>query len=634
MRERAAEAWGVPAQTPRVLGLVWRAHPGYALAVLVLNAIQGFTPLVMAWIAKLVIDTVAGAIADPPAVDGSPEARGHLLSLIAVASVVGLVTQALWPAVRFVWYELSDFLTRDITARVLRKANSLADISFFESPRFYDFLHQAHNEAGYRPMSVLNVLTYLLRTGLNLAGMFVALLVFDPPIALGLLALQAPYLIVQFKRRRMAWQITSWQVPEVRRMQYYAERLTTKGAASEVRLFGLGEYFFGQYLHTFDRYHETFRRLRVGQWRWEVLLGVLAATATAVAYGSVVLRALDGAITIGDASFYFTAIYQVQGSISGIIWQVAELYAGNLFVRHTFDFLAMPPVISSPAEPTPVPAPLRKGIEFRHVAFRYPDSDRAVLEDVSFTIRAGQAVALVGENGAGKTTLIKLLSRLYDPSGGEILVDGVNLREVDLDEWRRRIGVVFQDYARYNMLARENIGLGSLPWMEDLGRVREAAESGGAAAVVDRLPNTYDAMLGRQFASAGSDGVDLSGGEWQKIALSRAFMRAPSADKGRDGSTDGASEVGEEGGAELLILDEPTASLDARAEHEVFQRFSELTRGRTTLLVSHRFSTVRMADHIVVLDGGRVIEQGGHADLIARGGEYARLYAMQADRYQ
>ncbi|HEX2185769.1 MAG TPA: ATP-binding cassette domain-containing protein [Chloroflexota bacterium] len=274
-----------------------------------------------------------------------------------------------------------------------------------------------------------------------------------------------------------------------------------------------------------------------------------------------------------------------------------------------------------PGTKPPAPAPWRRGLELRGVSFTYPGSERPVLRELSFAIRPGQAVALVGENGAGKTTLVKLLARLYDPTEGEILVDGTDLRAYDLGSWRRRLAVVFQDFVRFNLPARENIGLGQVQHVEDLALVQAAAERGGAAPLIACLPLGYDTMLGRRFAAAGHDGVDLSGGEWQKVALARAFMRAlPS--------------LPEEAGAQLLILDEPTAALDARAEHDLFLRFRELTRGRATLLISHRFSTVKLADRIVVLEQGRIIEAGTHAELLALGGTYADLYEKQAARYR
>jgi ATP-binding cassette, subfamily B, bacterial len=296
------------------------------------------------------------------------------------------------------------------------------------------------------------------------------------------------------------------------------------------------------------------------------------------------------------------------------VGQSAALYESNLYVSHLFELEAVEETLKMPSPGTAiaVPARFRRGIELRNVGFSYVGREKPVLEDVSFSIAPGQVVALVGENGAGKTTLVKLLSRLYDPTAGQILVDGIELRAFDVDEWRRRIAVVLQDFVEYAMPVRENIGVGWLPFIEDREAVRAAAVSAGADTVVARLPEGYETMLGREFRSIGSDGVNLSGGEWQRMALARAFIREE---------------------AQLLILDEPTAALDARAEHEIFLRFKALTEGRATLLISHRFSTVRMADHIVVLDGGRIVEQGSHEALVAGGGMYARLYAMQAERY-
>ncbi|CAA9251892.1 MAG: Efflux ABC transporter, permease/ATP-binding protein [uncultured Chloroflexi bacterium] len=377
---------------------------------------------------------------------------------------------------------------------------------------------------------------------------------------------------------------------------------------------------------------------------WQTMgMATLSAGAYAVGYGAIVVAAVGGQITLGDFAFLYAALNQMQGGIGALVSLISGLFEDNLYFGTLFELQAVEDTL--PVAPTGagrrVAAPLRSGIELRNVSFTYDRAAKPVLEDVSFTVAPGQVVALVGENGAGKSTLVKLLTRLYDPTGGQVLVDGSDLREYDLEDWRRRVGVVFQDFKRYTMPVRENIGLGNLTQIEDTDAVRAAALRAGADSLVERLPDGYETMLGRRFRSIGNDGVDLSGGEWQRIALARAFMRAPEAGPevgpGATG-TNGANGAngrhdGLDGGAQLLILDEPTSALDARAEHEVYLRFKELTRGRATLLISHRFSTVRMADHILVLDGGRIVEQGSHEALVELDGMYARLYAMQAERY-
>jgi ATP-binding cassette subfamily B protein len=429
-------------------------------------------------------------------------------------------------------------------------------------------------------------------------------------------------------------------------MRYFSSLVTGKDQAKEVRLFGLGDFFIQRYLDIFERFHERYRRLRIKECWLETTLAALGAAGSWLAYVYIALAALARRITLGSLSFYVGAFYQVQSSVAGIVNDLATLYGDNLFVTQVFEFLDTPPAIEVPpsGRALPAPRPLRQGITFDHVGFQYPGTERHVLEDVSFSIAPGQCVALVGENGAGKTTLIKLLTRLYDPTQGRVLVDGVDLREYDLTSWRQQIAVIFQDFVRYHLPARTNIGLGQVERLHDVAAVQAAAARGGAVPVVERLPDGYDTILGRQFWTAQSnfgtvrvqEGSELSGGEWQKIALSRAFMRS-----GEDGVSGDAGDAGDAGGgaaggtgAQLLILDEPTAALDVQAEYDVYLRFSELTQGKATLLISHRFSTVKMADAIVVLEHGGIVEQGSHDELVRLGGRYAELYEKQASRYR
>lgn len=602
--------------------LVWRAHRLFAIALVAFAVIQGVTPAAMAWLNKRLMDAVAATLfvrdgassGAGVSATGVGDATPAIVGLFALWAAYAVVRRAIDPIQELVQQQLGDYVTRDVNLLVLDKSNSLKDITFFESPRFHDLLQKARNEVGWRPFAIVRTVTWFAQQVIAFTSMLAFLVAYSAPLALLLVVCALPNLIVQFRHRRALWSINNWSVPDVRRMQYYRRVLTDKAEAKETRVFGLGGYFLDLYHRTFDAYHARLGRERTRHWAMAVALAVLSAGAMLLGYASVALSAITGQITLGSFLLYTTALYVVRDNLYGMVWQVSSLYEGNLFIRHLFEFLDLPLTLTTPAPGTgsPVPRPLRTGIELRGVGFTYEGREAPVLEDVSFAIPAGQTVALVGDNGAGKTTLVKLLTRLREPSSGALLVDGRDLREIDVDDWRAQIGVVFQDFTRFILPAHENIALGDLSRFGDHAAVRAAAHAGGAAAVIDRLPDGYDTMLGRRFSAVGSDGADLSGGEWQRVALSRAFMRT---------------------GAQLLILDEPTAALDARAEHEIYLRFKELTRGRSTLLISHRFSTVRMADHIVVLDQGKIVEQGSHDALVAAGGMYARLYAMQAERY-
>ena len=609
--DRLRGALVVLAATPRIVQLVWRAHPRYATAALALNVLRGLNPLVQAWLIKLTMDAIAAVVtqeADPLA------AAGPVFALALLRCGVQALDAALWPVASFAWVQLSDHVTRALHDLIMSKANSFRGIAFFESPRFFDLLQRAQSQATSRPTILLTSLTSLIRSVLGLVSMTAVFFAFSPWLAVLIVVATYPQLVRQFKNRREAWEINNYSVPEVRTMGYMTNLLTWKEAAKEVRLFGLGEYFTRIFRETFDSFTRRHSAMRRRHWYSSLALSLLAAGANALGYGALIFAVVEGRITLGDFALLYSALNQMRDGLSGAIWQAAGVYESNLYMSNLFELEAVeePLVVAPPERAARVPVPLRRGVELRGVEFSYPGREKPVLEDVSFTIAPGQTVALVGENGAGKTTLVKLLTRLYDPTGGSVLVDGVDLRTLDLDEWRRRIAVVLQDFVEYAMPARENIGVGWLPSIEDTAAVRTAAERAGADSLIARLPEGYETMLGRQFRSIGTDGVSLSGGEWQRIALARAFIRDE---------------------AQLLILDEPTSALDARAEHDLFLRFKTLTEGRATLLISHRFSTVRMADEIIVLDGGRIVERGSHDALTATGGHYARLYALQAERY-
>jgi ATP-binding cassette subfamily B protein len=379
-------------------------------------------------------------------------------------------------------------------------------------------------------------------------------------------------------------------------------------SAKEVKIFGLGKYLAGRAAGLFERFYAENKHLATRRAVDGTLLNLVPTGAYYAAYALIVLRALAGSLTVGNLTLLVGAFSRARSIMDSLVSGLVGVSEQALYIRDLFDFFETSPTIVSPAHSRPVPHPIRQGFEFRRVSFAYPGSDKNVLSELNLVFHPGERIALVGENGAGKTTLVKLLARLYDPTAGEILLDGVDLREYDVDQLRQEIGVIFQDYMRYDMLAAENIGLGRVEKLTDDVRIQHAAQKSLAAAVIAKLPESYQQMLGRRF----ENGVDLSTGQWQKIALARAYMRD----------------------AQILILDEPTASLDARAEFEVYQRFVELTTGKMAVLISHRFSTVRMADRILVLEHGRIVEQGSHQQLVSLGGIYSELFDLQAAGYR
>jgi ATP-binding cassette subfamily B protein len=543
---------------------------------------------------------------------------------------------------------------------ILKKANSLVDISVFETPEFHDKLTKARNEASYRPLTILSNITTISRSCVGLTSMICVLAAFQPLLALAVVSLALPNLFFQFKMQYETWAIQDFEIPEVRKMRYFGDILTMADFASEIRLFNLGDLFIKKYSDKFSEFQKSHAKLRFKHWLINFLLANVAAVGLVASYSYVVISALRNTISLGSLSLYLGATTQVEYQLEAIIWSLAQLYQGNLFMNNMFEFLEVtsPAVLAPPETARMVPPKLVDGIRFENVTFRYPNSDRNVLEDLSFELRSGQSVALVGENGAGKTTIVKLLSRLYEPTSGRILVDGIELHEYDLTSWRANLSVIFQNYARFHMTAQENIGIGKVEHIDNHEMVEAAATRGSATALIDRLPSKYETTLGHWF-STHDKGSELSGGEWQKIALSRAFMRSNGhasikqsangsgngsgkwSDNGSDNGSANSSDNGSANGsdiasidAQLLILDEPTSALDAQAEYDLYLQFHELTQGKTTFLISHRFSTVKMADIVLVLENGKIIERGSHAELIADNGEYARLYNLQADRYK
>lgn len=601
--ERWREVRSAFRNVPKAYALVWEAHKGAAVVMGLVALFTGLLPISQAWVGKLIVDEVVAAVTNRSDPLAAFWITAPYLAIEFVLLTVGTVLNQVRSLAE---HMLNARLGNSINTAIIRKALTL-DLHYFEDAQFYDKLQNARRESNWRAMSIINTSFNLASNTITLASFAVGLLAFSPLVALVLFGATIPSFVVQTRYSKLTFRLLTWRAPEFRKMNYLEHLLTVDHSAKEIKLFGLGEPLLGRYQDLFWEFYREDANLAKRRSVISVLWGLLATVSYYGSYAWIVWRTVNGQITIGDMTFYLTLFRQSQGTFQGIFYNTGQLYESGLFLENLFGFLSLAPQMIK-GKGRKVPHPIQQGIEFRGVSFRYPDREEYALRDVNLIVRPGEKVALVGANGAGKTTLIKLLTRLYDPTEGTILLDGVDLREYELDDLRESIGVIFQDFVRYQVSARENIGFGQIDELENEPRIRSASERGGADEVVAQLPKGYDTVLGRWFEK----GAELSGGQWQKIALGRAFMRD----------------------SEVLVLDEPTAALDAEREYEIFQRFRELTSGRIAFLISHRFSTVRMADRIVVIENGTIGEVGTHQELLTLAGTYARLFNMQAEGYR
>jgi ATP-binding cassette subfamily B protein len=604
-RERLKDVRTAFANIPGAFELVWRADKRSTIVMAALTLFSGFLPLSQAWAGGLILNSVTTSFQHKLSPLAGLEAA---LPYLGLEFALLLVSAVLTQVRRLAEHVLNARLGHYINTSVIRKALSL-DLQYFEDASFYDKLQNARREADFRALGIINGSFLVVQNVITLLSFAVALIAFNPLVAVLLFAATIPSFIAQNKYSKLQFRLLTWRAPEFRRMQYFEHILTVDNSVKEVKLFGLGEPLLRRYNDMFWKIFEEDEHLARRRSWISLFWGLVASASYYGAYAWVIYEFVAGRIPIGTGLvFYLTLFRSSQGTFQGLFDNVNRLYENGLFMDNLFGFLQLAPQMPVAERPAPMPAEFKRGLEFRHVSFRYPGRDDWALRDVNLQIAPGEKIALVGPNGAGKTTLIKLLTRLYDPTDGEILLDGVDLRAYDPDELRQKIGVIFQDFVRYQLTAKENIGFGQIDQLDDQARLDSSAERGGADEVLAELPEGMDTMLGRWF----DKGHELSGGQWQKIALSRAFMR--------DG--------------EVLVLDEPTAALDAEREYEIFQRFHDLTAGKIAVLISHRFSTVRMADRIAVVENGQISELGSHAELLARGGTYARLFEMQAEGYR
>jgi len=599
---------------PALLALVWETDRLLTLATAVLRVVRAFVPVATLWIGKLIIDEVIRARANGPD-------WGRLALLVGIELAIAVGSDAFGRASQLVEGLLSDLFTNRMSIRLMEHAATL-DLAQFEDPEFYDHLERARRNTTGRIGLLAQVLT-LAQDALTLITLSAALLAFSVWLFFLLVLATLPSFVGEAHFASLQYSLLFRRTPERRQLDYLRYVGASVETAKEVQIFGLAPWLIGRYRQLSDLFYDenkilSYKRAGVG-----ALLSLLGTAGYYAAYALMLVRAVGGTISVGTLTFLAGSFARGRSSIQSLLLGVSAVAEQALYLKDLFTFFEMKPTITARPGAPPVPRPIRDGFVFEDVGFTYPGSDRWAVRHTNLRLRPGERVALVGLNGAGKTTLVKLLSRLYDPTEGRILLDGRDLREYDLGSVRQAVGVIFQDFVRYDMRFDENIAVGEIDsareYLDQAPRaddstiephpaVASAAERSLAASLLPRLPARYRQMLGRRF----EQGVDLSGGEWQKVALARAYMRD----------------------AQLLILDEPTAALDARAEYEVFLRFAELIGGRMAILISHRFSTVRMADRIIVLQNGTITEQGTHEALVQRGGLYAELFDMQASGYR
>ncbi|WP_428268576.1 ABC transporter ATP-binding protein [Haliangium sp.] len=601
LRASLQQYLGVFRYSRRAVSLVWATNRPLTVGLVLLSLVNGVLPAAVAYVGKLIVDAVVLA-----AQTGATADRDQAITFVLAEMVLVVLLAAGQRGISIMQSLLRAQLGHRVNVMILEKALTL-ELTHFEDSEFYDKMTRARREASSRPLSLVMRTFGLGQNVISLVTYGALLLSFSGWAVLVLVLAALPAFVAETRYSGQAFRLFRWRTPETRQQIYLETVLAREDYAKEVKLFGLGPYLLRRYDEIF---HKLYREDRNLTWRrgvWGYVFGLLSTVAFYGAYAWIAISTAAGAITLGDMTMYVMVFKQGQSALSALLSAIGGLYEDNLYLSNLYEFLeeTVPPPQGEAGE-GPRPG---DGIRFENVSFTYPGADTAAVEGISLHIPPGSKLALVGENGSGKTTLIKLMTRMYSPTTGRILLDGRDLEEWDPQVLLRRIGVIFQDFSRFQMLVGENIGVGDVKAIDDRERWQDAAEKGLADEIIDALPERYETQLGRWFKG----GRELSGGQWQKVALSRAFMRS---------------------GADILVLDEPTAAMDAEAEVRIFDRFREITEDQIAVLISHRFSTVRMADHIVVLNAGRIVEEGSHEALMERDGPYARLFSLQAAGYR
>jgi ATP-binding cassette subfamily B protein len=601
VRERVSALRHLPA----FLKLIWQTSPALTLGNIVLRLLRAALPLALLYVGRLILDDVVALTKLPPA----SRILSPVFGLVALEFGLVLLTDALGRAVALLDSLLGDLFANASSVRLMRHAAEL-DLDQFEDSTFYDKLERARRQTLSRSVLMSQVLAQG-QDAVTLVLLAAGLVAFQPWL-LGLLLLAVvPAFLGESHFNERSYSLSHSWTPERRELDYLRQTGASDETAKEVKIFGLSDFLVNRFSTLSDQFYRQNKALALRRASWGTVFAAIGAAGYYGAYLYIIKQAVGGAISIGQLTFLAGSFARLRALLEGILSRFSQVADGALYLQDFFDFFQITPRIVRPTVGQvvrPFPRPIRQGFTFEDVGFKYKNAEKWALRHLSFELRAGEKLALVGENGAGKTTLVKLLARLYDPSEGRILLDGHDLREYDPAELRQEIGVIFQDFVRFQLPAGQNLAVGRIEERSNQPRIEQAAHQSLADSVIAKLPLGYDQMIGRRF----NGGVDLSGGEWQKIALGRAYMRE----------------------AQLLILDEPTAALDARAEYEVFERFKELTQGKTAVLISHRFSTVRMADRILVVEHGRVQEIGSHEELLAKSGRYAELFQLQAAGYR
>jgi ATP-binding cassette, subfamily B, bacterial len=607
LRERASALKNLPP----FLKLVWQTSPGLTAADLACRLARAFLPIATLYVGKLIIDEVVRVAGAGHAPQGLREwiASGlvdHLLVLLGLELALAIVSDILGRVVSLLDALLSERFSNTTSIRLMEHAATL-DLEDFEDAELQDRLDRARRQTMGR-MTLMSQIFGQAQDVVTIASFATGLAVYAPWLIVLLVLALVPAFLGEAHFNAQSYSLNYAWTPERRELDYVRQTGASVETAKEVKIFGLNAFLIGRYRELSERFYGANRTLAIRRASWGGALTAIGTLGYYVAYAFIAWRTLRGDFTIGDLTFLSGSFRRLRNLLEGLLIGFSQVAGQALYLDDLFSFFEIEPEIVSPPDPRPFPMPIREGFTFKDVGFQYPGAERWAVRNLDFTLHAGEVLALVGENGAGKTTLVKLLARLYDPDEGRILLDGHDLREYDLAALRANIGVIFQDFVRYHLTAAENIAVGRIEARDDRARIEAAAHASLADEVIERLPAKYDQVIGKRFKS----GVDLSGGEWQKVAIARAYMRD----------------------AQLLILDEPTAALDARSEFEVFQRFKELSEGKTAVLISHRFSSVRMADRILVLAEGRIEAQGTHHELLAAGGRYAELFELQAAGYK